>query len=336
MTVTGVPDLPDDYERVMILSTARHHGRGPQRLPDRTDRGSAVAAIQVETNDEAARVLRALDRPGRRFYLDVERKQDIDLLATARSVVREGSYAVVKPNDITVDALEAVLGEMRDEDASEHSIAVFGTGNLGFKIALRLAERGARVYLYGRDATKSERLAAALNEILPPHTSHEVCADGRSDLVDVLISAVAADGVIGPEWLERLRGSALCIDVGINNFTAEFIEGALTAHHSMTRLDVRSAGDPLPAEPNPFFDQIAGRLEFDNGITAVAGGYVGRYGEVVLDRITPPVRVIGVANGTGGLLPANQWPASFENSVRYVNARLAETELPSGAEEGHE
>ena len=55
--------------------------------------------VLVETTDQATEVLRALDAPGRVLVLDVERKQDVDLLAVAREVVSSARVVPTKPND---------------------------------------------------------------------------------------------------------------------------------------------------------------------------------------------------------------------------------------------
>ena len=329
MTLHDEPLVPIPYDQIMVLSTARRHGRGPQRLPDRMDRGRAIAAVQVENDQEARQVLTSLDRPGRRFYLDVERKQDLHLVDLARTTLTHSTFAVIKPNDITVNALEALLAELCEVDVSQMRVAVYGTGNLGFKIALRLAERGGRVSLHGRDAGKASRLCRTMNEVLPPFSPSAVSTETSSGSIDVLVSAVSADSVITPDWLTRLAPQALCLDVGINNFTADFLEGALSAGHTMMRLDVRSAGDPLPTEPNPFFSEVAGQIDVD-GVTAVAGGYIGKYGDVVLDRITPPSRVVGVANGTGGLLQVEQWSDEIQRSVSRIRDCFARANASLG------
>jgi hypothetical protein len=38
------------------------------------------------------------------------------------------------------------------------------------------------------------------------------------------------------------------------------------------------------------------------GVSVVAGGLMGREGDVVIDSISNPTRVIGIADGTGRLL----------------------------------
>lgn len=313
--------IPDSYTQVMLLATARKHGRGVQRLPDRTDRGRRVAALQVETDEQAYDVMARLDRVGRRFYLDVERKQDLRLMAVARNVVRLGSVAMIRPNDITVDAFEAVLVERFGNDLTGLVVAVNGSGNLAFKFAQRIAESGCRVSLHGRDPRKVTLLVEAINAVLPLYSPHPVSREAPAGEVRVLVSAVTAHHVVTHEWLPLLAAGALCLDVGINNLTPEFIQEAQARGHECARLDVRSAGDPLPAEPNPFFTEVAGSRDI-GGSQMVAGGRMGKSGDVVVDQVVGPTRVIGVANGTGGLVPPEEWTSEMDDRVRSVERRI--------------
>lgn len=318
--VAALDDISDDAQHVMVLSTARRHARGVQRLPDRFDRGRRVAAVQVETDEQAREVLRVLDRPGRVLHLDVERKQDLHLMAVSHEVVRSAEVRQIKPNDLTVEALQALLVDRVGPDLSDVVVTVLGTGNLAFKFALRLAESGARVGMTGRDSDKVALLVQAINAVLPEHTPYRLSA-GRLRGTRVLVSAVTATAVVGPEWLSDLDDQALCVDVGIGNLAPRFIESAIAAGHECVRLDVRSAGDPLPLHPNPFFEYVAGRRAVA-GATIVAGGLIGQYGEVVVDEIKRPTSVIGVANGTGGLLGPDAWPEPVAHRVERVHAAI--------------
>ena len=320
--VEVVASVGDEYEHIMVLSTAREHGKGVQRLPDRTDRGRRIAAIQVESDAEAGEVLSRLDRVGRHFHVDVERKRDLHLMSVARRTVTAGRCSVIKPNDGTVDALVAVLQEHRGVDLDGLVVAVYGSGNLGFKFSLRLAEYGCKVVLMGRDPDKVAMLAGALNAVLPRHVPFGVGTDLPAQGIDILVSAVTAEHVISADWVDRLAAGAVCIDVGINNLAPDFIETAQSAGHTCLRLDVRSAGDPLAVDPNPFFTDVAGRVEID-GSSLVAGGHIGRRGELVVDEVRNPTRIIGVANGTGGLLPRDEWTEDISARVATIEQHIA-------------
>lgn len=323
--VAALDDISDDAQHVMILSTARRHARGVQRLPDRFDRGRRVAAVQVETDEQAREVLRVLDRPGRVLHLDVERKQDLHLMAVSHEVVRSAEVRQIKPNDLTVEALQALLVDRVGPDLSDVVVTVLGTGNLAFKFALRLAESGARVGMIGRNPDKVALLVEAINAVLPEHTPHQVVGR-RLTGTQVLVSAVTAEAVVDASWVSSLSVSALCVDVGIGNMSAAFIEEAIRAGHECVRLDVRSAGDPLPVHPNPFFAEVAGRRNID-GATIVAGGLMGREGEIVVDAVLRPTTVIGVANGNGGLLPADRWSRNSVHAIERVRAVIDKARL---------
>jgi hypothetical protein len=312
--------VASEFDVVMVLSTARQRAQGVTRLPDRIDRGRRIAALQVVTDDQARDVFRRLDRTGRLFLVDVERKQEVDLLRVAREEVVKGRYTTVKANDVTVDALDAVISHHLGPDLTDVAVGLVGTGNLGFKSALRLAERGARVWLVGRDAAKAELLCQALNAILPRFNHHSV-EPGVPDAVRVLIVAATARHIVGEGWLDRLADRALCIDVGIDNFAPEFVASANERGHTCLRLDVRAAGSALRIDPNPFFTDVAGRSVIA-GHHVVAGGYLGRHGEIVVDQIKEPRRVVGLANGTGGLLDPAHWGEADKRATAAVIAAI--------------
>ena len=62
-----------------------------------------------------------------------------------------------------------------------------------------------------------------------------------------------------------------------------------------------------------------GRPPID-GVVAVSGGVVGDYGDIVLDNVHEPKRVIGVADGKGGVL--FDYPPEVASRVETVEAAL--------------
>ena len=72
----------------------------------------------------------------------------------------------------------------------------------------------------------------------------------------------------------------------------------------LERLDMIAglSGEIIAAlETKELIENIAGRGEI-NGVTVVAGGLIGKKGDVVVDSISNPNRVIGIADGIGGLI----------------------------------
>lgn len=319
----AVPELDiGEICDVMVLTTAQKHYSEIQRLPNRRHQGRTVAAFQVQTQPQAERILKTFDKPQTTIYLDVERKVSFDLLEIAGSQVRAATIETIKPNDITVDASMALIQNHFGYDLRDLACTVIGTGNIGFKVAIRLAESGAAVGLHGRNKAKAQLLTDAANSILPRHTRHRISA-GLQNNSRLMVAAVGAQHVILRGHLDLLDSvnSTLCVDVGIGTLSPEFIEAAVSSGHPCVRLDVRSAGSPLPVHPNPFFSDVAG-YRVIRGTRVVAGGLIGARGEVVVDEIRTPHQVLGIANGVGGLVSSDAWTATEVQAVEQIRLSI--------------
>lgn len=311
---------PDDVERVTVSATARFHGRGPQLLPSRLDARGVIGAVLVEEEADARTVFRALDIPGRTIYVDVERKQPADLMAIAREEVRTSTLAHTKPNDATVDALDVTVSHFLGSDLHGLTVGVIGVGNLGFKSALRLAERNARVRVSDRDPAAVRRAAEAINGILPRYQSDPVDEWG-SESVDLLITAVTGTSAVDATWLTRVASDALVIDMGINNLSEEFISGALARDLRLVRLDTRASAQHIPEASPGFFEEYLGE-SIVGGTPLISGGVMGRYGQVVVDSFAHPTVVVGIANGHGGLVPLGELTAEEKGLVASVEHHI--------------
>ncbi len=290
------------YRRVAVSCTARHHGGEPRRLPDRQDSRGAIAAILVDEARQAAEVFRLLDRSDRVIYVDVERKQEVDLFAVAQRVVARATLAHAKPNDVTIRSLDVLVSRELGPDLRAVRCGVYGTGNIGFKTALLLAERNAQVRVAGRSAAAVARTVNAINAILPRYQERPVDSWKPAESVGLMVTAVTAEGVVDAGWLRRLEPGAWVVDVGIDNLDEGFIAGALADGARVTRLDTRAADGQLPIAAPGFFDDAYG-MALVGAVPVVSGGVIADRGVVVVDNLKRPTMVVGIANGLGGLVP---------------------------------
>lgn len=283
-------------------------------LPRREFMGICCASFLVGTAEAAAQVLRQLDGRVEFALVDVERKKEFDPWTLAGSILRKTRRVSYKPNDATLTAADEVLRRSFEDDLAGKNILIVGLGNLGGKLALRLAERGAHVYCVGRDAAKVGRIAGALSELLPRHAPNPLRAlasieDLDEAFIDALVTFVSESGVVGESLCRVLKPGALALDGGINNFRPDFFPAAARMGVKALRLDVR-LGAPFSllgvcGFTEHFFAHVLGHGE-RNGLPVVAGGFVGRRGDIILDSIDDPQQVIGIANGTGGLVPSSE------------------------------
>ncbi|MDQ6421281.1 NAD(P)-dependent oxidoreductase [Paenibacillus sp. LHD-117] len=242
------------------------------------------------------------------LFIDVEAKTEppIDFLAEAELWVKKSKIKTFKGNDITALACDLLVSEIVG-DLKGKKVSIIGAGNIGSKVAVKLVERGAEVYITRRD-NKSEILAEAINMMKTRYTSGTVYSENNHALsakdADVLIGFTQGYPAINGSMVSSLSPNALVIDGGVGNVTEEAIAKAKELGLKMFRLDVRIA---LPfildsiLSTEHFINQIAGTCTI-NGKTYVAGGILGALGDIVVANIKSPTSIIGTADGKGGIL----------------------------------
>lgn len=293
-----------DYQYMILTSTANKTNAN-QLLPDRLSSEGSILNIQVSTDIFAVAVLRLVDGIIPHIFIDVERKQAINLWDIARETCYESAVHPLKANDVTVDAATSIVIKELQKNFEQCTVLVYGTGNLATKTALKLAELGMQVTLAGRNDSKVTQIVRVLNDILPKYTPWPIqeFQENRTGRVDVIVSAISAQKVLDETWLNYLQPDGFALDMGLNNFSEPFIDKILLSERALYRVDIQAkigtAILDLKTE-DYFFSKIRGKIKWLDQ-TAVAGGIIGNENDVVLNRVTPPYVVIGTSNGTGGL-----------------------------------
>lgn len=284
----------------MMLATTSNHSADFLRLPDKIINNQKCMSFSVASEDVATQLIQLFDELSKFIYVDIERKQAIDLYAIVKKNIKRAKLREIKPNDLAMDAADILIYKtIKDKNKN---VVIVGTGNIGIKLAIRLAERNYNVFLHGRNKEKVKRFVSVINEMLPKHTQPVNIWEYQP--IDVLCTMVSATKVIDESYIKFFNEHALAIDGGIGNFTQEFIKDAHQKDINVIRLDVRISNDVLngidQSFNSNFFTEVKGEKTL-NGVHVVSGGIIGKDGDIIIDRIEKPTRVIGVANGIGGV-----------------------------------
>ena len=111
------------------------------------------------------------------------------------------------------------------------------------------------------------------------------------------------------------------VDIGIDNLSSDFLEGAMSRGLDVIRLDTRATANQLNRPAPQFVETVFGRGRVGK-VPVISGGIIGRRGSVVVDSHGTPTRILGVANGRGGLLPAEELTESEKGIVVDVQRAL--------------
>lgn len=301
----------------IVLSTTSNQQNNFIRLPDKIINEKKCMSFSVKDKNIAIKIIQLFDEYSQYFYIDVERKQQIDLFQISKDVVNHAIIREIKPNDLAMEATDILIQKMAKDKSKK--ILIIGSGNIAFKVALRLAERNFKVYLCGRNKKKINIQISALNSILPNFSEKIDLWDGEN--IDILCSFLSAKGIINSNYIKYLSKNAIAIDGGIGNFSEDFIHTAINKKIFLLRLDVRISNGILDGYDrtmeSDFFNKIMGEKYIDN-LHLVSGGIIGGDGDIIVDTINNPRNIIGIANGFGGVKNFHELTTKEKNKIKKI------------------
>ena len=285
--------------------------------PIRNTGSMIVGGVVVYKEREAMDVATRIDGKVDYVLVDAEKKippsksdyGDVpNIERRVREKIKHSTLWVYKGNDVTVEAVDALLGYLFKDDLrgiGNQKIAILGAGNLGAKLALKLLERGADVTITRRNAEQLEKISEALNLIKSQYTLARVgwTTDNfrAAKNADILIGATNGIPIITEEMIESLPPKGIIVDVGKGTLSLSAIKKAEKSKRSIYRLDVTSALCGLIktlSMTDEILSKRMGRRKIGD-LTIVAGGILAHDGEVVVDSVISPRYVYGIANGRG-------------------------------------
>lgn len=294
-----------DGECVLCLATTANVNNPPVLIGSLREADGILAGNLILRHAATLpEIVKCFDGLVSRFFIDCEVKAGIDLAAAALELISPNRRHFFKPNDFTVEAADEWVAQ-RIPILKGARVAIVGAGNIGAKLALRLAERGGEVQLVGRRIGTLEATVQGLNAILRGSGAVIACSsiEEACTRAQVIVGCTAGAAAIDTAALE-ISDASLFLDVGNGCFT----RGAIAAAQERgLLLEVLSPiagweGFLRRYAATSKLQQGLGRRQLDSGMWIVSRGVMGATGDVLVDDISQPARVIGVCNGMGDLL----------------------------------
>ncbi len=220
--------------------------------------------------------------------------------------IQKSKILEYKPNDITVNSTWSFLSQ-RLNFLSGKKISILGSGNIGSKLALKLVECGVSVSIFRRNTYKGYVISQGLNFIKPENTVSNITFHENilqtTFMSDVLIGTANGVPIIDTDILESVKKNSIIVDLGKNSLTKNAVKFALKNDLEVYRADITASFEGFIHEAIKM-DQILNSSygKKDCGFcTIVGGGALGSSGDIVVDNISQPKIVIGIAAGDGTL-----------------------------------
>ncbi|VVB80266.1 UDP-N-acetylglucosamine--N-acetylmuramyl-(pentapeptide) pyrophosphoryl-undecaprenol N-acetylglucosamine transferase [uncultured archaeon] len=275
-------------------------------LPIRTSNNCVVGACKIFDKKEALDLISFLDGKIDYLFLDCETKnQDFfDIEEKAKSLIKSSQVFSIKVNDITAKSADLLISQLASPLLNKQ-VVIVGCGNIGSKLAMKLSERGALVYITNKDLKESTKVAESLNNLILNKenciTPFDISDLSFFDNADIVVGfSPSYSQSISPQMLERVKPKSLILDGGIGTIQ----ENCFKLDLKFIRLDIRSGFlgyiDSI-LKTNEMIQNDLGEVVI-GGTKLVSGGFISNEGTIILDSIKNPTNILGVADGKGGLI----------------------------------
>tara|TARA_B100000989_G_scaffold138519_1_gene103030 strand:+ start:168 stop:1340 length:1173 start_codon:yes stop_codon:yes gene_type:complete len=229
-----------------------------------------------------------------------------------------------KPNDLTVESIWFFLSH-KFKNFANLKIAIVGSGNIGFKLALKLVESGSYVNLNRRDKVLGLQLASTINSIKPKNTlaNAEYYEDPvrACALCDVVIGTGKTDSlIINESMVSVIVKGGILIDCGKGNITESAIDYAYKLGLNIYRSDVTSGIISFVDQAimiKKIINNKTGRKLLGDKIFIISGGIYGKLGDIIVDNFDAPKIIYGMADGRGQLI--EKLTNSQFKQIKYVS-----------------
>lgn len=308
--------------RLLCISTTANIHNPEIYIGSMRETESTMAGNIIVTNGaHLPTIIRRFDGLVDTFLVDGEKKRDVvPLDELCQPLIRKSKMVVYKPNDFTVDAVDMHIAS-RLHNLRKARVAVFGAGNIGSKLALRLAERGAVVRLWGRNYAAVNTIVEGLRAISRGEGDITACQDKQlaADDARLVIGTTAGIPVINGKVMEIMQPDSVILDVG--NGTVDLRDMPVAVQRNITVSCPSSYGGYRAFIEHWLYVErqqaLPERRTLAPGCTIILAGVLGERGEVVVRDTLTPSAIVGIADGQGGLLEGEEKQAVLTDLLPY-------------------
>ena len=188
---------------------------------------------------------------------------------------------------------------------SGKKILIFGTGNIGFKLSLRLIERGASVFLHRRNKNKLKKICDVINFIKPTGTVAKakpiLSLSKKLNIYDAIIFVANTKNFLKISSHKIFKKKVMLLDIGKGMFDEKSLEILNKNNFLVYRLDVTPALNTLIEETNTIknFSKKKFLIKKKGKFIFTSSGLLGSKNSILVDSPINPKVIFGICDGQG-------------------------------------
>jgi len=281
-----------------------------------------VGSVAFCSEEQLQAVIKAIDGNIDVVLLDVDRKTTAP--ANTAQITQAGltktKLLTYLDSRVWVEAVEDQVVRLLHEHLRDTHIVIAGDHQRSRFLALRFAERGAHVTLLRDpsndpgDGPDNDPNSVSIDPLramsfqgqefqLTRVSANDESASTLLSKAQVVVVWPAESTWFGEQFARDLSAKTFVVDASIGAIPADGIAEAQRCGCLLLRVNIWPAltGALSAAHESLIETNEALGWETLNGVPVVAGGAMGHAGDVIVDSVHHPSRVIGVCDGRGGV-----------------------------------
>ncbi len=314
--------ISSSKEKLLCVSTTANINNPSVFFGSIRETGTTIAGnIIIRDASVIYDIIEVFDGVVSYFLIDCEIKNEVkNLESLILSKVKKSRVFIYKPNDFTVESFDIMLAVIFKSLRGKKAL-ILGAGNIGSKIALKLCERGAQVFLYDKNVKKTEIIIRGLNLIKRSDTEIKLAEDKEimAREYDLVLGCTPGVPVINRAIVGNLSEQAKIVDIGNGTVDLEAIN--LARERNMEILSLSSFGGYVGMIENWLFQRKAlnkKRRQLVGSNSLIIVGFLGKEGDLIVDDVDNPTKIIGICDGKGNILSKEKSQLIFKNFLTQI------------------
>jgi 4-hydroxy-2-oxovalerate aldolase len=295
-----------------------------------------MAYCEMTDKDEIVNVAKNADGIVDFIVLDDEKKKEdlFDILEIIKESTNETTVLTYKGNNTWIQAIDNFISTLKGSLLGT-KVGIVGSYNAALKLALYLAERGARVSLFDKRVSSEE--VDALNRIKIPDSPFRIeraeKLDEFSKNADVLVG-FDIEQKVDTQMVRNMDKRGIIIDAFLGSVELEALNLSREIGIETYRIDLRAAmAGELTTVLRTFAASKKIGKSYIEGIPVISPSYIGEIGDIVVDSIEDPAEIIGVADGKGNIIYDIE--DEYSHRVREVELEMTKRKILGEKERQH-
>lgn len=266
------------------------------RLPNiRESISNIICFVEIGDPSIIEQILQMSERFVDRIILDIDNKR-INSYEIINAVKKyQTNTPILNYSDLDVWGSTSVdFIEYIEKGICNKHILVCGKSYLTSRIIMKLLTKGANVYINDIDNTYLQLDITTSIAIKNPKLHFSTLENNEYDIV--VGTSIFTNSIALPS-----HKAQSVYDIGLNNFTEEYISYMKNNGSNVYRYDNRAGISSVLLnllENEYLVRHNMGKLKIGD-IEVISGGIMGNNGAIVVDNVYSPQFVLGVANGAG-------------------------------------